>query len=352
MKNITNISEYVKKLSKEKKEVFSRIFELTTSIGRMKIPTEMKSWVISQFGSLEAVQKQKIVRIDNKLTFETSLYNELRTKIPADVQHTSEVKKIIEEKRGGPFCNPKTQTPEDTFGRIEGKASITASNVAKYDAEHGLIIFKEHNPLHFKPKEIKDYLDVAEKWIKKVHEKNSQNKYPYILWNCLWKAGASLIHGHMQVLVGKKRHYSEIELLKFASSFYKELYNSDYFEDFYEVHKALGLGFEHGKNKIMVNLTAKKEKEVIIMGQNLLECSEAIYRVLQAYFNMNVESFNMGVYLPPMDNSWSLPLIIRLVDRGSLSKNTTDIGGMELFARSSIILSDPYKVLLKIKKEF
>lgn len=34
----------------------------------------------------------------------------------------------------------------DLFGRLENESALTASNVAKYDALHTMIIFKEHPP--------------------------------------------------------------------------------------------------------------------------------------------------------------------------------------------------------------
>ncbi len=172
------------------------------------------------------------------------------------------------------------------------------------------------------------------------------------MWNCLWKSGASIIHGHMQVLLAKNRHYGSIEKLRKFSLDYEKETGQNYFEEFINAHKAIGLGFESKKTAILAHLTPKKEKEVIIIGDNLKTVSEHIYKVLKAYKTMGVESFNVGVYLEPVDKSWKLPIIARIVDRGALFKKTVDIGAMELFAGTNIIGSDPYKIISEIKKKF
>ena len=56
------------------------------------------------------------------------------------------------------FARPLTDTTADVFGRIQGRFCVTASNVAKYDAWHGLIIPNEAQPLHFSAEQLEDCL--------------------------------------------------------------------------------------------------------------------------------------------------------------------------------------------------
>ena len=352
MKNIISISDQVKKLSKKDKVLFSKIYSVTEDVGTMKVPAEMKTWVNSKFGSVKLVEKQKIIRIDNNITFESALFNEIRALRPIDSQNHTDIKKLVKEKEGGPFCKPLKLTPADSFGRIKGKKCLTASNIAKYDCSHGLVIFKEHNPFKFNLLDVKDYFETAGKWIKKANKQNPERIYPFIMWNCLWKAGASIIHGHMQALLAKNRHYGEIEKLKVFSDSYETFFGSDYFEDLYKLHKKLGLGFESKGNKIMAYLTPKKEKEVFIIAKDFKSAPEIVYKVLKSYLKMGVQSFNLAVYLQPLDKHWKMPVIVRIIDRGKLSANTTDIAGMEIFSGTNVIETDPYKVLNFVKKEF
>ncbi len=350
MRGVDSISKILEKLSRKDQKLFMRIFYVKEDIGRLKVPEEMKEWVVDKFKSVKNVEKQRITRIDNRITFESALFNSLRGLRPIDMKEDEELKKVIEEKKDGPFSHPLKSTPEDVFGRVEGKRCITASNVAKYETEHGLVIFEKQDPLDFTRKDIEDYLDTAMRWIQKVYERKPQRKYPYIMWNCLWKAGASIVHGHMQTVMAKDRHYGMIERLRFFSEVYKDHFRSDYFDDLYKAHKSVKLGFRHGKNRIFCSLTPVKDKEIIILAEDISTVGKSIYKVLKAYRKMGVQSFNMGIYLSPMDKEWKLPLIIRIVDRGKLSSKTTDFGGMEIFAGSSVIESDPFKVYSYIRK--
>jgi hypothetical protein len=63
---------------------------------------------------------------------------------------------------------PEEGTPADVFGRVRGFHSTTASNVAKYDGFHGLIIFDDHDPLAFTPEKVDDYVSVALEWLEKA----------------------------------------------------------------------------------------------------------------------------------------------------------------------------------------
>src|SRR5215212_7352053 len=71
---------------------------------------------------------------------------------------------------GDPFCHPKEGTPADVFGRVEGEHAITASNVAKYDGFHGVIVFEDHNPLHLTPEKVAGYVSVGLEWSRRVLE--------------------------------------------------------------------------------------------------------------------------------------------------------------------------------------
>jgi len=348
MKSIINISKTVEKLPKAKKKLFNTLFSVVEDTGRLRLPDEMKPWVKKTFKSLKAVERQKIIRIDNNITYESSLFNELRASRPVVKQDEEDILKMINSKQD-PFDHPLTGTPQDFFGRIKGKHSITASNIAKYDTHHDLIIFNEHNPLKFSLNDIKDYLRTAETWIRTVHARRPKRKYPYIMWNCMWKAAASMIHGHMQAVIAKERHYGNIERLRMFSEVYKDLFKKDYFSDLYKAHKAVGLGFSHKKNKIFCSLTPVKDKEVLILSNSVRQSADSIHKVLKSYKKMGVQSFNVGIYLSPLDNSWKIPIIVRIIDRGKLSTKTTDFGGMEVFAGTSVVETDPYKVFKKIK---
>ncbi len=348
---ITEIKALASGLPPAEKRIFRRIFRVENVTGRLKIPKPLRPWVKEQFGNLGEVEKQRIVKVVNKITFEGSLFNELRGKRP--IQAGEESLSELEEAEGCFFCQPLQFTAEDVFGRIQGEHCITASNIAKYDAWHGLVIFSRHNPLQYSRETFESGLNQAIQWFQQVRAFDSKAKYPFLIWNCLWRGGASIVHGHFQMVMGRTP-YPKIEYLWRCAKRYQARYGSKYFEDLYRVHEALGLGFKLGDAKVFASLTPIKEKEVIVFSMELESLKEAVYRVLTCYRRLQVSSFNLSLAMPPMAEvkGWKgFPYLARLVDRGRLQEKTSDIGGMELYA-VSVVSSDPFKLAESLKEAF
>jgi len=346
---IVNLEALVKALPPKMQRAFHRLFHVSTTVGRLDPPPEMHDWIKGYFGSVEAVLSQRIVKVTNLVTMEGALFNELRSRRPMEVCSSANLDAEIEGKRGDPFCTPLTGTPADVFGRVRGRRAITASNIAKYDGFHGLVIFNEHHPLRFTADDISDYLDIALAWAHRAHEVDPEARYFFLMWNCLWKSGASIIHGHMQMTLTRGLHYPKVEALRRAARSYRLEHSSDYFEDLYAVHHALGLAMESRGIRVLSYLTPVKEKEILLIaGQWDENLKRILYDVLHVYVTaLGVQSFNVAVYYPPLAavaEDWSgFPVIVRLVDRGNPHNQTADFGAMELYA-ASVITSDPFYV--------
>lgn len=343
--------ELIDALPAEIKTIFSRIFEISTKRGKFILPETMREWAEERMGKCE---EQMIVRVTNKVTFEGTLFNDLRSRRPIDVKVGEELEKIIEDTKGGPFCNPDTMTPSDVFGRVRGKHCVTASNIAKYDYLHAVLIFKDHNPFIDDEGKIADYLDTAMKWIVKANEYDNKAIYPFFMWNCLWRAAASIVHGHAQILVADMP-YSRAEFIRNASEAYFNRYGGYYFEDLFDVHKSLGLAMGWNGVKLMCNLTPVKEKEVVIISGELEKLPYWISRTLNCYYRLGVRSFTLAMFMPPIrdvDGWEEFPYIVRIVDRGDPMSRTTDIGAMELYAGHSVVSSDPFKIMEELRSEF
>jgi hypothetical protein len=354
---ITELDTIIETLSPEEKKLFHRLFHYSITTGHLRTPKTMNSWIEEQFGSLEAVAIQKIAKITNLVTFEGTLFNRLRASRPikVDEKFSFEDQIIDAYEEPDPFRNPETDTPEDTFGRVEGEHSITASNIAKFDGMHGIVIFHDYNPVHFSKEKIIDYLDTGWRWAKKAHQTDPQAKYCFIMWNCLRRAGASIFHGHTQVTISSYMHYAKIEGLRRAALNYGAEYGSNYFEDLYTVHHSLGCALEKEGIKVIAYLTPVKEKEVLLIAREYdLSLKERIYEVLACFRDqMHVLAFNLALIPHPLaetEESWEgFPVLVRLVDRGDPNMTSSDIGSMELFA-SSIISSDPLEVARLLKE--
>ena len=348
---IADLEDLIAGLPPETRVCASRILRVGSTTGRLDPPPEMTAWIERLFGSLDAVREQRIVRVTDLVRLEGALFNELRARRPMEVKGADEARRTIDEARGDPFCRPETGTPADSFGRIRGEHGVTASNIAKYDGYHGVLVFDEHDPLApLSEHAIRDHLTTARRWALAALEEDPAAHHYFLMWNSLWRAGGSIVHAHMQMTATRGMHYPKVEALRRAALAYAERTGHDYFEDLWAVHRDLGLGLEVARARLFASLTPVKEREVWVVGrpgEDELTLAAGMATTLSAYRAQGVVAFNMALYLPPLvpdEEDWRrFPPIARLVDRGDPSNKTSDIGAMELFA-ASVIASDPFRV--------
>jgi len=355
--DIVHLKRLARGLPTQARQCFERIFHVSTCVGELRPPPEMHGWIEGYFGSVEAVLKQRIVKVTNLVTLEGALFNGLRARRPLEARASSAAVREARSRVGDPFCRPEQSTPEDVFGRVRGQHSITASNIAKYDGFHGLVIFNEHDPLAFDAGQVADYVDTAYRWGLEANRSDPEAIYFFFMWNCLWKAAASILHGHAQMTVTREMHYAKVEALRRAALAYSRAHATNYFDDLYSAHAGLGLGFERDGVRVMAYLTPVKERETLLLAGGLTApLKQALYDTLACLRDdLGVQSFNVAIYMPPLadvEEDWSgFPVIVRVVDRGDPVSRTGDIGGMELYA-SNVIGSDPFFVIGQIKSAF
>ncbi|MCH7982847.1 MAG: hypothetical protein IIC28_02635, partial [Chloroflexi bacterium] len=113
-------------------------------------------------------------------------------------------------------------------------------------AWHALVVFDEPDPLRFSAEDVEDYLSTALRWANRVHDHDAEAVYPFIFWNAAWRAGASLRHGHAQVLVAKEEPYARVGALRDAALRFQADTGRDYFRVLVALHEALGLAYRDG----------------------------------------------------------------------------------------------------------
>jgi hypothetical protein len=91
----------VASLPLESRNLFNRIFDVDGYLACLSSPQEMHPWIIQQFGSLEAVQVQKTVKVTNCITGEGTLFNELRASRPRDESERLKMQALLVD-RGDP----------------------------------------------------------------------------------------------------------------------------------------------------------------------------------------------------------------------------------------------------------
>lgn len=390
-KRIDALPEIIAALSVSERALVERIFQVVVTEGDVVPPVEMMPWLERTFGSVDAVRHQRIVRVTNRWTYEGATFNALRSRRPSSGASQSpssaadvELRQRIEQARGDDFCDPEHHTPADTFGRVRGRHVITASNVAKADGWHGVGVFDRHDPLALDAPLVEDVLSVAGEWAGQAHAADLQALHLFFLWNCLWRAGASLVHGHVQMTLSREMPHARVALLRAAAERYHAETSGDYFADLVEAHRVLGLTTDDdasdtgedefdtagmapgGKVERFASLTPVKEREVVLIAPTYYDgrldpaelgglADTLTPTLLVALHDLDVRSFNVAAFGPPLatprssGDSWSgFPLIARFVDRGNPLSPTVDVAALELFG-SSVIASDPFDVARSLR---
>lgn len=375
---IERMLDHVAALPQDLRQICESLLYIEAATGQAIPPAAMEQWVIRQFGAAAAVREQTIVTVTNRLTLESALFNPLRARRPTQPGGSdAALEKWIarELAEHDIFADPERDTTADVFGRIRGRYCVSASNVAKYAGWHGLIIFDEPHPLRFGPAQVRDYLDVALRWIAAAHALDSHAIYPIITWNCLPKSGATIMHGHMQVALARGMHYARVEGWRRAAQAYRATSGRDYFGDLAALHQALGLAIPlGGAARAFAHLTPARNREIVLLADQglrqgdkeirrpgdacalspglLISLSErlgpALYAVLRRLIDeQGMRAFNLAIALPPIGpaaEDWrDVPIVARLGDRGSPLTSRSDIGAMEIFA-AGCITDDPFEV--------
>ena len=117
---ITDLVATLAQLPPGEQERFQRLFHVSESTGLLVAPDSMRGWIESFFGSVEAVERQKIVKTTNLVTFEGTLFNALRSSRPMPAGNPNDLDEIVTSNEGDPFCRPHEGTPEDIFGHLRG----------------------------------------------------------------------------------------------------------------------------------------------------------------------------------------------------------------------------------------
>jgi hypothetical protein len=334
-------------LGMDDRERFDRIYTVDAETGVLRLPPEMAAWVEMEYGSTTEVVEQRIVKVTNRWTLQTSLFNPFRARRPLKDSDNRSREDEIYDDGPDPFDEPLQQTSEDVFGRVRGKHCVTAGNLAKSDACHGVIIFDEHNPWLVSEDAFLDAIQVAGRWFAMAHAERQSAVYPLLIWNCLWKSGASINHAHMQLLATGSMHYGEFERFRRTTLEYRHEYGGNYVDDLFQVHASLGLASERDGVRMLAHLTPVLAHECILLSDTMSAAfARMVYRTIRRLHEQRgVESFNLAIFPSPLAGTaedWStVPVMARIVDRGSLSRRTVDTGAIELFA-ASVISTDPF----------
>jgi hypothetical protein len=331
-----------------------RLFDIRSSVGHTDPPAAMTGWLERTFGSVDAVRDQRMVKITNLATLEATLFAPLRSRRPvAGPSGGEDPLSRIAATEGDPFCDPETGTPADAFGRIRGRHVITGANAALADAHHAVLVFDRHDPLAFDADLVADVLATGRAWAERVHAGDPGARNYLLIWNCLWRAGGSIVHGHAQALLGAGLHYASLERWRRDAGEYAAIHGASLLDDLIGVHRDLGLALgEEGGVWTLAHLTPVKEREVIVAAPAGTDERDpgftgAVARALIGLRDrMGVRAFNLALWCRPLadERGWEhMGPMVRIVDRGDPASRASDIGAMELYG-TAVVGSDPWDV--------
>jgi hypothetical protein len=360
LSRITDLPALIAGLPAPARDRVERLFWVQLIIGHTDPPPEMEAWLRHSFGSVDAVREQRIVRVTNRWSLEGSLFSALRARRPIDPDPRAAAPTPAPAPGDDPFCHPESSTPAEPWGRVRSDHAVSGANAAKYDGQHGVLVFNRHDPLDYDADAVVDLLDLGRHWAERAAEADPEASCYLLVWNCGHRAGGSIAHGHAQVLLGRPPHYPRIERLRRDAAAFGAATGGAYLTKLIEAHRALGLAVELGGGVVAIaSLTPIKEQELLVIGPAGMDERDpafagAVGRVAVAYRDaLAVRAFNLALWRPPLgattgDDWRDLGPIVHLVDRGDPASSSSDIGAMELYA-ASVVGSDPFSVVDRLR---
>lgn len=351
--SITDLPARIAALEGAARQRVDRLLDVRQVVAHTEPPPAMEPWLVDTFGSVEAVRRQTVTKVANLATGEATLFAPMRSRRPMDGDSDRDLlADEIARTDDDPFCDPERGTPAATFGRVRGAHMVSGANAAAADAHHGVLVFDRHDPLDFDAALVADLFATGRAWAELAAEADPESRNYLLIWNCLWRAGGSIVHGHAQVLLGDGPHYARLERFRRDADAWRRAHDTDLVSDLLGAHRDLGLA--RGDHVATVaHVTPIKERELLVVGQPDMDERDpafpaAVADALLAYRDrLGVRSFNLVLWRPPLGATagWEdIPPIVRMVDRGDLHRRPSDIGAMELYG-TPIVGSDPYEVM-------
>lgn len=265
-----------------------------------------------------------------------------------------------------PFCRPAVfeKTPrfkEDLIpgGRIEVGSAVLFPNAFPYDAFSAVTAVGEE---HFVPIDsfttelLTDAFSASCEFMNKVHKKYPEYRHHSINMNYMPTAGGSIIHPHMQIIVGDVPTNYQRKLTERAAA-YRKGQGKDYFEELAKEEERLGERFI-AKDGGIVYLAAfapmgiteflalfEGGKEMTATGEVVRGKFEAlasgIRSILGYLHSLNFMSFNMSIYFADPEKP-EYPAHVRIVPRTLLPPmGASDINFFEMLHHEVLTIINP-----------
>lgn len=211
--------------------------------------------------------------------------------------------KFLEEiNKGGRFNVGKATCFPNIFPFFEHCAVVTISD-------------QHYIPLKEITQEYENAIKAGINYIRSVHKQYPNAQYPVIGANFLIPAGSTIVHPHIQVLIGNQELY-RIRLLREKSYQFKETTGKNFWDELIEREQALGeryisqTGNIHwytpfaplGNNEVRA-VVLKKSNFLDLSSEDIANLGKGISNVLHYYHKKKISTFNFLLYSAPLGES-------------------------------------------------
>ncbi|MCL4139614.1 UNVERIFIED_CONTAM: hypothetical protein GTU68_026565, partial [Idotea baltica] len=235
-----------------------------------------------------------LVHVFNRLTYEQSVYNPVRSKRPsqsASGNVRSFVDKVNHEtEKNCDLCSYARQTAVDELGRHETAYTVRMSNSFKIERWHGMVITKNsHHPTNLSSGEVLMLFEDAILWASQIQDMEPAYKFPHLAWDTMYKSGASQIHPHVHVTVSPDHFYGLIERFRHVSRDYFQKTRQSYFSSLIQVYSSIGLAVRYGSAVALPTIAGVGDMEVMLLSEEpSRDLYLLLYFVIKAYHQLDI----------------------------------------------------------------
>ncbi len=269
-----------------------------------------------------------------------------------------------------PFCPESVDEVGARDTRILDKEkkergeAVLLANITPY-SKYSLVVrlCEDHYlPLDkFEEKQFSDGLILVRDYLQKVFEKE-ENIFPSLIMNYLKPAGSTIVHPHMQLLATETPMDYQDRMINAAKRFY-EKNEQNYWDQLIKEEKDGERYVGKTNNFDWIAAYAPKGYEHIkgICKKNFIDfgeesiggLAEGITQVLSAYSDMDYNSFNFHVFVPPCEKSGEFSTVIDIIRRTNLDRfYRADDFAMTKLIDEPYVNKSPEKLAKEVRKFF
>jgi galactose-1-phosphate uridylyltransferase len=334
--------------------------------------------ILNPFNNFVEEEHRVEVRKD-PLLGDTSVYNPyLKDKVKAFFGENDPglIDRLVEESaKTCIFCgdNVRQKTaryPDDIVpgGRIEVGEAVLFANLFSIATYHPVIALSKAHFLklsEFSSRMLSDGFRAAKMFLRDIYQRDATIAFSTVNANYLLPAGASLVHPHMQMLVGDIPYSYHARLLN-ASGEYLVKNGTEYFADLIAEEKRAGERYiareggwhwiaafsPTGSNEI-IGIHESESDLAKLTERDLRDLCDGISNVLALFESLGHLSFNYSVYSAKGGETVGFHCMIKIVNRQNLYPNyRNDDYFLQKLLQSELILNLPEDLAEKARKHF